>query len=84
MSTILENSVQTLAAALDRLETSLDDRLTNADADHEAVDAARRQAGAAKRHLTDASAGVSASIKELRAVLDTDPTADAALAEDTE
>lgn len=67
----LETSVQTLADALDKLETTLDERIADASADADAVDAARRQAGVAKTHITDASEGLAASMDELRALLST-------------
>jgi|GEM_PF-4163182 len=67
----LESSVQTLADALDKLESTLEERIADAAADADAVDAARRQASAAKSHIGDASEGLAASMDELRALLKT-------------
>ena len=72
MST-LETSVQTLADALDRLETELEDRLSSAEVDHEALSSAHRQARIASGKLTDAGDGLSTSIKELRDLLNSTP-----------
>ena len=65
----LENYVQTLADALDKLEARVEDSIATAGAQSEAVDAARRQARTAKAQINAASDGLSASIKELRAML---------------
>ena len=74
----LESSVQTLADALDKLESTLDERIADASADADAVDAARRQARAAKTHISDASEGLAASMAELRALLNAPQTEEAA------
>lgn len=64
----LETSVQTLADALDRLEARLEDRLQDAVADTDAIDAARRQANAARTHLNEASDTLASLIDEVRAI----------------
>ncbi|MEO0880497.1 MAG: hypothetical protein AAFY22_12395 [Pseudomonadota bacterium] len=64
----LETSVQTLADALDRLESRLDDQIQDAAADADAVDAARKQARVARGHLNDASETLGAVLAELKAM----------------
>ncbi len=72
----LETSVQTLASALDALENRLSEKLADASADADAVEATQRQARAARAHLHEASTGLAASLAELRALIEapqTDP-----------
>lgn len=68
----LENSVQTLATALDQLEGNLAKRLSSAVADSDAVEAAACQAKLAKDYIEAASEGVATSITEIKAMLDSD------------
>ena len=66
---VLEDAVKTLADALDRLEATLDDRMTQATIDSDAATAARRQAHTAKQHLNEVAEGLSSSMKELRGII---------------
>lgn len=66
---LLENSVNQLAAALDALESKLDERLADLANQGEAVDAARRQARAAKGHAGVAADNLAAAIGDLRRLL---------------
>lgn len=65
----LENTVNQLANALDALESRLDERLHELNCHSDAIEAARRQARAARAHAGRASDGVAEAIGELRRVL---------------
>lgn len=67
--TVLENAVHDLANALENLESNLENRLDDLSAADEAIIAARRQALAARKHASDASSGLTASISDLKALL---------------
>ena len=68
--TVLEVAVANLATALEQLETKLEAGESAKSADSEDIDAARRQARAARGHAADATRGLSKSISELKALLD--------------
>lgn len=70
MSSDLQNSVQHLVAALDRLEAAIEKRVEEANTDKDIADSAQRQARTAAKHLADANEGLATSIMELRAMLD--------------
>ena len=76
MSRLEESAIQ-LAAALDTLEAKLDERLAELGHQSDAVDAARRQARAAKTHAGDAADGLGEAISELRRILSEDEAGDA-------
>lgn len=65
----LENTVNQLAGALDALETRLDERLAELGAHSDAIEAARRQARAARSHAGEASEGIAEAIGELRRLM---------------
>ncbi|MFC2950858.1 hypothetical protein ACFOOP_02905 [Marinicaulis aureus] len=67
--TVLEKAVQSLAEAIEALESRLDSRLDEAAANDEAVEAARRQAMAARKQTDSASKGVAAAITDLKLIL---------------
>jgi hypothetical protein len=68
--TVLEKAVGNLAAALETLESKLEDRLDLHGADREAVEAAQRQAQTARKHTAEANQGLSAAISDIKALLD--------------
>lgn len=68
--TVLEKAVIDLANALDNLETKIEGKFDDQSASGDAVDAARRQARAAREHAENASKGVGAAISDLKALLD--------------
>mgnify|MGYP000622109810 CR=1 FL=1 len=70
--TVLEKAVQSLAEAIEALESRLDSRLDDAAANDEAVEAARRQAMAARKQTDSASKGVAAAIADLKLILTED------------
>lgn len=65
----LEEAVKTLAGALDALESRLDERLADLGEDADAVDAAQRQARAAREHAGGAASELAAAIGDLKALL---------------
>lgn len=65
----LENTVNQLASALDALETRLDERLQELGHQSDAIEAARRQARAARTHAGAASEGIAEAIDELRRLM---------------
>lgn len=65
----LENTVNQLAGALDALESRLDERLAELGAHSDAIEAARRQARAARTHAGAASEGIAEAIGELRRLM---------------
>ena len=65
----LENAVQVLADALEELESKLEHRIADADADSDAIIAARREAHAAKARLHEASDVVGAAIEDVKSLL---------------
>ena len=67
--TVLEKAVQSLAEAIETLESQLDARLDDASASDDAVAAARRQALAAKKQTDNAAQGVAGAISDLKAIL---------------
>lgn len=67
---ILEKSVADLANALDNLEAKLDGRLDDYSADGERIDAARRQARAARARAEEAARGLADVVADLKALLD--------------
>ena len=67
--TQLETAVRQLAAALDTLEGKLEERLSDLANETDTVDAARRQARAARAHAGDASDTLAAAIGDLKALL---------------
>lgn len=67
--TVLEKAVQSLAEAIEALESRLDVRLDEAGASEEAIAAARRQALAARKQTDNAARGVAAAISDLKAIL---------------
>ncbi len=69
---ILESSVQNLADALDALEAKLDEKHVESTGHSENVDAARRQARAARAHASDASREISRMIGDIQSLLDAD------------
>ena len=73
--TVLENAVHDLANALETLESKLENRLGDLSAAGEEIAAARRQAHAARKHAGDASAGLAASITDLKTLLNDNATA---------
>lgn len=66
---ILEKSVVNLANALDNLEARLNGRLDDHSAAGESMDAARRQARAARLHAEEASNGLAGAIADLKALI---------------
>lgn len=66
---ILEEAVKTLAAALDSLETRVDDRLGDLSHSADALDSARGQARAARHHAGEASTTLAQAIGDLKALL---------------
>ena len=73
--TVLEDAVQNLAIALENLESRLDGRLDDLSVQNDEVAAAKRQAITAKKHAGDASRGLSASISDLKTLLDNNSAA---------
>lgn len=67
--TVLEKAVQSLAEAIEALESRLDSQLDEAAANDEAIEAARRQAVAARNQTESASKGVAAAIADLKLIL---------------
>ena len=67
--TVLEKAVQSLAEAIETLESRLDARLEDGAANGEAITAARRQAGAARKQTENAAKGVAAAISDLKTIL---------------
>ncbi|WDI32406.1 hypothetical protein PUV54_04260 [Hyphococcus flavus] len=67
--TLLEKSVRNLAEALETLESKLDDKLEDLSASQDAIDAAKRQAVAARKQTDHASRGVAAAISDIKAML---------------
>lgn len=67
--TVLEKAVQSLAEAIETLESRLDARLDDASANEETVTAARRQAAVARKQTDTASQGVAGAISDLKAIL---------------
>ncbi|MEL7488196.1 MAG: hypothetical protein AAGJ87_13380 [Pseudomonadota bacterium] len=65
----LENAVQVLADALDKLEGNLDDHIADANADEDAIVAARREAQTARARVSEASDAVAAAIAEVKSLL---------------
>ncbi len=70
--TVLEKAVRSLAEAIEALESRLDSQLDDAAANDEAVEAARRQAMAARKQTDSASKGVAAAITDLKLILTED------------
>lgn len=66
---LLEKSVGNLATALDNLEAKLDGRLDDHSASGERVDAARRQARAARLQTETAARELSGAIAEVKALI---------------
>ena len=67
--TVLEKAVQSLAEAIEALESRLDARLETANGSDEAVAAAKRQAMAARKQTDNAAQGVAAAISDIKAIL---------------
>ncbi len=67
--TVLEKAVQSLAEAIEALESRLDARLEDEAITEEAMAAARRQALAARKATETAAHGVAAAISDLKAIL---------------
>lgn len=65
----LGQAVAALKEALDALDERLADRLADLAHHADTVDAARRQARAARRHAAEASEDLSAAIADLRKIL---------------
>ena len=70
MTTGLETAVQTLANALDELEAKLESRIRDAVDTAELQAAARRQARSARIHTDIAARELSASMSELKTIVD--------------
>jgi len=71
----LETTVNQLASALEALESRLDERLAELGHHSDAIDAARRQARAARAHAGEASDGLAEAIDELRRLIEETDTA---------
>lgn len=67
--TVLEKAVQSLAEAIEALESRLDARLEDDTANGEAMTAARRQVLAARKQTDNAAQGVAAAISDLKSIL---------------
>ncbi len=67
---ILEKSVVDLADALDNLEAKLENNLDDHSASGERIDAAQRQARAAREHAAKASGVLSDAIDDLRNLIE--------------
>lgn len=65
----IEEAVKTLNSAIDALETKLADRLADFSHQSDAIDAARRQARAARVHAGAASEQLADAITDLRTLL---------------
>jgi len=68
--TVLEKAVVDLANALDNLEARIEGKFDDQSASGDAIDAARRQARAAREHAENASKGVGAAISDLKMLLE--------------
>jgi len=78
----LENAVQTLAQALDSLESKLEDKMSDLVAKDDSIESAARQAATARAFVNTASEDITASIREINALLgENKPATDAAAAE---
>ncbi len=67
---VVEKAVIDLANALDALESKLDSRLDDQMASSEDIDAARRQAKAAKARAEEASKDLGEAIADVKALLE--------------